>query len=214
MPKTFVSSVLVGRAREMEILVRALRAAQDGTGRCVFLAGEAGIGKSRLAAELGERAAAAQFLIWRGYCSEQDSSFPYAPWIDALRAFLAPRSAVEIHELLGAYAPELVKLLPELALLLPSVQPSPPLDPAAEKFRLFETITRLAASLAYTRPLLILLEDMHWSDEQSLELLHFLARRIKALPILILATCRSEDQAPRLVHYLVELNRKHLVEEV
>ena len=98
MPGTILTPVLVGRIREMEILDRALRATQNGVGRCVLLAGEAGIGKSHLAAELGDRATAVQFLIWQGYCSEQDSSFPYAPWIDALRAFLAPKSTAEAFE--------------------------------------------------------------------------------------------------------------------
>jgi eukaryotic-like serine/threonine-protein kinase len=132
----------------MEVLERALHAAQNGAGGCILLAGEAGIGKSRLAAELGERASSTHFWILQGYCSEQDSSFPYGPWIDALRSFLAPRNAAELNELLGAFAPELVKLLPELSLLMPSVQPTPPLDPEAEKHRLFETLTRFVVSLA------------------------------------------------------------------
>jgi len=214
MPETIISPVLIGRIRELEILYRALRATQVGTGRCILLAGEAGIGKSRLAAELGDRAKSANFLILQGYCSEQDSSFPYAPWIDALRAFLAPRSAAETNELLGAFAPELVKLLPELSLLMPATQSTPPLDRAAEKHRLFESLARFIASLATAHPLLIVLEDLHWSDEQSLELLHFLVRRIVSLSILILGTYRSEDSSPRLGYHLTELNRERLVEEI
>ncbi len=212
--ESLVSPVLVGRTHELEVLDRALRAAQNGAGRCVLLAGEAGIGKSRLAAELGSRAGAAQFLIMRGNCSEQDSSFPYAPWIDALRAFLAPLSASETSDVLGALAPELVKLLPELSLLLPAIRPTPLLDPAAEKHRLFESIARFAASLTAAHPLLIVLEDLHWSDEQSLELLQFFVRRIAAAPILILGTYRSEDTSPQLTHHLATLNRERLVEEL
>jgi len=206
--------VLVGRRREMEMLERALRLTQNGTGGCVLLAGEAGIGKSRLATELSDRAVSAHFWTWQGYCSEQDDSFPYSPWIDALRAFLASRNAAQTIEVLGSFAPELVKLLPELSLQLPSVQPTTPLDPAAEKHRLFETLARFAVSLAAAHPLLIVLEDLHWSDEQSLELLHFFARRISAVPILILGTYRSEDSSPRLAYHLTELNRAQLVEEI
>ncbi|MGE5224141.1 MAG: ATP-binding protein, partial [Omnitrophica WOR_2 bacterium] len=214
MPETIHPPVLVGRARELEILDRALHAAQNGVGSCVLLTGEAGIGKSRLAAELADLAAAANFLILQGYCSEQDRSFPYAPWIDAMRAFLGPQSTAEANELLSVFAPELVKILPELSLLLPSIQPNPPLDPAAEKHRLFESLVRLAASLAAAHPLLIVLEDLHWSDEQSLELLQYIVRRIAAVPILILGTYRSEDPPPSLAHFLVELNRERLVEEI
>lgn len=148
MSDLFVSPELIGRSHEMEILDQALRAAQEGAGQCILIGGEAGIGKSRLTIELSRHASARHFLILRGFCSEQDVSFPYAPWMDALRAFLAPRSAAEVNELLGIYAPEMIKLLPELALLLPSIQPTPPLDPAAEKHRLFETFMRFTASLA------------------------------------------------------------------
>src|SRR5512146_2431595 len=140
MPGTVLSPVLVGRDREMEILDQALRATQLGAGRCFLLTGEAGIGKTRLAAELTSHAAAARFLILQGHGSEQDRSYPYAPWIDALRVFLASKSAQEINETLGVFTPELVKLLPELSLLLPALRPIPSLDPAAEKHRRFETL--------------------------------------------------------------------------
>ncbi len=214
MAKTFVSPVLVGRAREMQILEQTLRAVRDGSGRCVLLAGEAGIGKSRLAAEISERAASAQFTLWQGYCSEQDSSFPYAPWIDALRAFLAQYNAAAVNDLLGPYTPELVKLLPELSLLLPSIQPTPSLDLEAEKHRLFESIIRFAASLTASHPLLIVLEDLHWSDEQSIELLQFFVRRIPKIPILLIGTYRSEDLSSRLAQALVALSREQVVEEI
>ncbi len=206
--------MLVGRAREIQTLERALQATQAGAGGCVLLGGEAGIGKSRLAREVCQRAVAAHFTILQGYCSEQDRVYPYAPWIDALRTFLAPRSASEVGELLGVFAPELAKLLPELMLLLPFIQLTPALDPSAENHRLFETLARFTASLAAAHSLLILLEDLQWSDEQSLALLYFFTRRIATLPILILATYRSEDDSPRLGHYLAKLNREHLAEDI
>jgi predicted ATPase len=140
MPGSMLSPVLIGRAHELEVLHRALRAVQEGVGRCILLAGEAGIGKSRLAAELCNHATATHFLILQGHCSEQDRSYPYAPWIDALRAFLAPQSAEGVGQSLGPFAPELVKLLPELSLLLPSIQPTPPLDPLRRITRCCPTV--------------------------------------------------------------------------
>jgi predicted ATPase len=122
------SPVIIGRESELDALGQALHAARQGRGCCILVAGEAGIGKSRLVAELRTRTTAEQFIIWEGHCFEQDSSFPYAPWIDALRAFLAPKSPAETSELLGSLASEFVKLLPELSLPIPGLQPNPPLD--------------------------------------------------------------------------------------
>ncbi len=204
---------LVGRNYELDTLAQALNNAIHGRGGCLVLAGEAGIGKSRLATELCNQASDAHFTVWKGYCSEQENAVPYAPWLDALRAFLSLHSPQEVGELLSGYAPELVKLLPELSIILPSIIPTPTLEAAAEKFRLFETLFRLATSLCASHPLLIVLEDLHWSDEQSLELLSHFARRIATYPILILATYRTEDRSPRLEHHLVQLKRAHLVEE-
>ena len=212
--KPAVSPVLVGRAREMDSLERALRAARSSAGRCVLLAGEAGIGKSRLVAELCDRATAERWIIMEGHCSEQDISFPYAPWIDALRAFLATRDTLEIRNLLGSLAPEFVKLLPELSLLIPELRPNPPLDAESEKRRLFEALARFVAQLAKSQPLLVVLEDLHWSDEQSLELMHLLARRISSLSLMLVGTYRNEECSPRFTHHLTELGRDHLTDEI
>ena len=205
---------LIGRERELSALTRAIDSASRSAGACVLLTGEAGIGKSRLVSELRARASAQRFTILEGHCFEQDRSFPYAPWIDALRAFLAPRSASETSQMLGALASELVKLLPELSLLDPAIQPNPPLDPQSEKHRLFEALVRLAAALARASPLLLVLEDLHWSDEPSLELLEVFSRRIAALPILVLGTYRSEDISPRLPAHFEQLGRERFVEDI
>ncbi|HXF63461.1 MAG TPA: ATP-binding protein, partial [Caldilineaceae bacterium] len=79
-----ISPALIGRTQELETLDYVLQAAQRGLGQCILLAGDAGIGKSRLLRELCHRASAAHFLTLQGYCFEQDSSFPYAPLVDAL----------------------------------------------------------------------------------------------------------------------------------
>ena len=213
-PAQVVSPVLVGRESEFNALRQALHAAQHGGGRCILIAGEAGIGKSRLGAELASRAAAERFLLWEGHCFEPDTSFPYAPWIDALRAFLARKSLAETSQLLGSLAPEFIKLLPELSMLMHDLRANPPLEAESEKRRLFEAVTRFVARLAQSQPMLVMLEDLHWSDESSLELLHFCARRFAALPILLVGTYRNDEISSRLSHYLAELNRDRLVQEI
>src|SRR5687768_2874410 len=145
--KPILSSILVGREREIDLLERALAATQEGRGQCLILAGEAGIGKSRLVAELSQNATASGFLTLSGQCFEQDVSFPFAPFIDLLRLFCSRRSSAEIQAAVGPLAVELVKLLPELSLKLPEAQPSPALEPEAEKRRLFASLAQFLIHL-------------------------------------------------------------------
>jgi predicted ATPase len=157
-------SDFIGRNQELNTLEQALGDISRGMGRCLLLTGEAGIGKSRLVEELKHQAASEKFTLLQGNCFEQNLSFPYAPWIDALRAYFAPLAATQIEKLLGPLAPEFMKLLPELAWLIPHVQPSPSLEPLAEKYRLFESFTRLVSSFSASNPVLFILEDLHWGD--------------------------------------------------
>ncbi len=196
------------------MLRQALAGARQNIGCCWMLAGEAGIGKSRLVQELKSQAAREGFEIIQGNCFEQSLSFPYAPWIDALRLFFASRDAAEIEGVLGPLAPEFLKLLPELALLIPSMEPSPALEPLAEKYRLFETFARLGSSMSASNPVLFVLEDLHWADALSLELIQYLVRRIPNQSLMLVGTYRSEDVSPHLLHLLSDLNRERLVQEI
>ena len=207
-------SELVGRHQELNTLEKALHNVSQGMGCCILLTGEAGIGKSRLLAELKHQAASEKFTILQGNCFEQSLSFPYAPWVDALRAYFAPLDATQIKKLLGPLAPEFMKLLPELALLLPQLQPSPSLEPVAEKYRLFESFTRLGSSLSASNPVLLILEDLHWGDVLSLELVQYFVGRLQHQPIMLIGTYRSEGSSPHLVRLLSELNRERLAQEI
>jgi tetratricopeptide (TPR) repeat protein len=212
--KPLVSSILVDRMRELEALEQAAWATARGRGRCLLVAGEAGVGKSRLVTELCARVADQHFLILRGYCADQDVAFPFAPWIDLLRTFFARLTSVEIRDSLSQWAPEFIKLLPELLLLLPDVQPTAMLDPEAEKRRLFEVLAQYLTRLSDANPLLVVVEDLHWSDETSLNFLQYFARRLVDSPILLIATYRPEEIPQPLTHLLTQLNRKRLVGEI
>jgi tetratricopeptide (TPR) repeat protein len=215
--RAIISPVLVGRTREVAMLAAALQTAQQGTGQVVLLAGEAGVGKSRLAAELRRQAALGQWTILAGHCFERDALFPYAPIIDALRAFIGPQPEKVVAERLGMLAAELVKLLPELALAIAHLQPTAPLDPEAEKRRLFEALIQFFTRVTQAprpAPLLLILEDLQWCDETTIDFLHLLARRLTVLPILLLATYRREEVAPPLRQWLVQLGRARLSREV
>ncbi|HSH81634.1 MAG TPA: BREX system ATP-binding domain-containing protein [Herpetosiphonaceae bacterium] len=208
------SPVIIGREFELNALGQALHAAQRGEGHCIFITGEAGVGKSRLLNELRQRAVGERFVVLQGHCFEQDVSFPYSLWINALRDLFAWSEASEIEKLLGPLASEFVKLLPELALLLAEVEPTPALDPESEKRRLFEALARFAAQLAAASPLLIVLEDLHWSDAASLDFLRAFTHRLVDRPMLLIATYRSDEQPPQLVRFLAQVNRERGADEL
>jgi predicted ATPase len=170
---SFVTPVFVGRSEELRQLGHTLAAVQDGDGRCVLVSGEAGIGKSRLIIELSAKAIGSGFTTLQGRCFEQDHTFPYAPLIDMLRPFLGRSAISDRLDALGPLAAELVKLLPELAAHLSGSRPAPPLESEGEKRRLFEALASLFLHQAEAGPLLLVVEDLHWSDQASLEyLLH------------------------------------------
>jgi len=209
-----VCPILVGREPHLELLDRLVEQTRGGQGQTVLLSGEAGVGKSRLLAEVRARAASHGFLPLKGHAFEQDVTFPYAPLIDMLRSFFAQRPATEALGPLGPLARAFTKLLPELEPVFADVKPLAALEVEAEKRRLFEALVQLLTQLAGRQPLLVILEDLHWADETSLEWLHLFARRLVVSPILLLASYRREEVSPALHHLLAQLDRERLAYEV
>lgn len=212
--KSFLTPVFVGRSEELSWLDDALAAVQAGSGRCVLVGGDAGIGKSRLIAELDARARERGFTTLAGRCFEQDGSFPYAPLIDMLRPFFAQEVRADLLEALGPSAAELVKLLPELASRLPTPKVAPPTETEVEKRRLFDALTWLFLRQSEAGRLLIVVEDLHWSDEASLEFLLYLVRRAADHPILLLLSYRSAEIQAGMVELLAGLDREPGAQEI
>ena len=118
---------------------------------------------------------------------------------------------------MGPFARELAPLLPDVVHLFPDLTvlpPLPSLDPEQEKRRLFVALTHVFLSQAAEQPLLLVVEDVHWSDDASLEFLQYFARRCATQPLLVLLTYRSDEVRPTLSHWLAELDREHLGQEV
>ncbi len=205
---------MVGRERELSSIERQLQAAREGSGSVLLLAGEAGIGKSRLVSEAQDQAVQAGFQILRGACFEPDRALPYGPIADLLRGFLQGHTPSEIVDLCGDAATELVKLLPELAGRLPGIPVPPQLDPEYERHRFTQTITRFLIGLADSKPLLLIVEDLHWSDESSLDFLLKYARRVAGQPIVLILTYRSDEMGEMLGHCVAELERERLAAEL
>ena len=211
--KSVVSPVLVGRAEYVDILGRIVEEASQGRGHVVLIAGEAGIGKSRLVAEAKAQAMAEGWLALEGQCFEPDRTIPFAPLLELLRDRLATLTPAELGRELGAAAPAIARLLPELASRLPDLPPTPSVEPQQQQRLFFAALAHYFQHLAEQRPLLLILEDLHWCDENSLEALLYLSRRIAAQRLLLWLTVRSEDATPALTHFLAELERRHVAAE-
>ncbi|HZQ35026.1 MAG TPA: AAA family ATPase, partial [Dehalococcoidia bacterium] len=203
---------LTGRQRELELLRERLRRAAQGAGGGVVLAGEAGIGKSRLIAEARALAEDHRFLVLQGRCFEHDRSLPYAPVVDLLRALLRRRPDEASPRAPDGIPPELRRLLPELAGSTPqAVEPS---EPELEQRRLMQAIATFLLGFAGERPRLLVFEDLHWSDDATIDLLHRLARQIEGQRVLLLLSYRNDEAHEALAHLLAELERERLAVEL
>jgi DNA-binding CsgD family transcriptional regulator len=215
--ESVVCPVLIGRTSELAALHLCVEQVKSGKGQVALLCGEAGIGKSRLVTELKTEASAQGFLLIQGHCFPTDHSCPYAPLLDLLRSIFLHTPADQLAPDLAPFARELTSLLPEVTQFFPefaTLPPLPALEPEQEKRRLFAVLARFFLHQAATHPLLLIVEDVHWSDETSLEFLHYLARHCAAQPLLVALTYRSDEIGSDLGHWLAELDREHLAREV
>jgi DNA-binding SARP family transcriptional activator len=202
---------LVGREAEVAWLAEALGAAWQGDARVVLVIGEAGIGKSRLVAELAAEAARRDGRVLLAGCHETEQSLPFRPWVDALREGHALADPDLLAGLTAVWQAELARLFPELG------GPAPPMPTtAADHVRLLEAVAELTSRLTAQRPLLIALEDLHWADEMTLRLLAFLGRRLRGRPVLLVGTAREEElgDATLLGQLARELDRDHQLLEM
>lgn len=211
--KSVICPVVIGRENDLQLLDRLILEAQSGRGQIALISGEAGIGKSRLVKEARTRVTK-DTLVLEGHCFQTESALPYAPLLDLFRDFFAIHSSAGIPRAMEASAPQLVKLFPELTAHLPHLTLTPSLDPKQEKQRLFQALAQVFMELAQKQPLLVVIEDLHWSDSASLEFLLLLAHRVATQPILLLCTYRSDETTPELTHFLAELDRERLGAEI
>jgi len=155
----------------------------------VVLAGEAGIGKTRLADELSNQARRLGTVVLSGVCSEAELALPYLPFVEAIGNHLAGEDAEALAERLGPTGAELSQLFPQFG----ARGPDTPSDTGQAKLRLFEAIVALLSIPAAERSLLLVIEDVHWADDSSRELLDHLARRLGGMRALVLVTYRSDE---------------------
>ena len=215
-PPSQLVAPLIGRATAFSQLVGSLRQARQGQPQAVLVEGEAGIGKTRLASEFVAWARTQGAEVLSGHALEMDGRLPYQPLVEALRVRLEEENAPE--DLLDdLWLAELSRLLPELRVRYPDL-PAPTEDELAAKIRLFEAVARLLDALAQRAPLVLLLEDLHWIDGASLDLVRYLGHSwIKhGSRVLLLGTVRSEELEPKsqLFAELADLGRDLPVSQV
>lgn len=184
----------VGRRHELERLLETWSRVARGRGACIFVGGEAGIGKSRLVAEFAQAVEERGGRVLIGATSSPET-VPYESVVEALRSALPLVAALKPGMALACVA----ALLPELHGRV-TLQEVPALDGDRERTRLYESLFRCIADLAAPRPLLLILEDVHWAESASLDLMQFLLRRITGAPVMVVATYRDEE-SPRLAAF-------------
>jgi DNA-binding CsgD family transcriptional regulator/tetratricopeptide (TPR) repeat protein len=171
-----VPSALVGRDRELETLRRRLEAAIAGQGSLVLVGGEAGIGKTALAERLCREAEQHGALVLTGHCYDLTETPPYGPWVDLFGSY---READGSPSLPAAFARRGT------------------VSAVESQAAIFVATQEFLVALATQRPFLLFLDDLHWADVASLDLLRFLARSLSALPLLLIATYRSDELTRR-----------------
>jgi len=215
--KPVTCPILIGRTREVATLHSLINSTKSGQGHVALIRGEAGIGKSRLVAEAKKFALSKGFQILQGDCFQADTSYPYAPLLDLLRAFVTSRFPTPHAADQEPLFSELVRLLPDLELLFPHLAPLPLTqtnDPEQQKRRLFTVLTKFFTAQSAQQPVLLIVEDLHWCDESSLDLLLHLVRHCKSDTLFFLFTYRSEEISISLNHWLAQLDREHLALEL
>ena len=206
---------LVGRSRELELLLSAFTEIAGGTGpRLVLIGGEAGVGKTRLLTEMRAAVVRRGGTPLVGGCIEVgEGGLPYAPLVEAFRAHFRTLSPVELERLIGSARADLGVLLPELD--RGSLAPVAAITPSA-RARLFEHLLGVVSRIASGSPLVLVIEDLHWADRSTRDVLFFLLRNLDEQRVLFVGTFRSDElhrQHP-LRGFLAEVDRDRRVERL
>ena len=201
MPTATGADPFIGREREMAELTMALDGALEGRGGLVMLAGEPGIGKTRLTEELTAIAKARGALVAWGACYEGGSAPPYWPWTQVIRSLLTEPSEA-IMSALETRGAVIADIVPEIREMMPDMQPASEVDAEQARFRLFDSVTSFLNEVAVSQPVILVIDDLHWADRSTLDLLEFVAREVATRPMLHIGGYRD-----------MELSRRHPLSE-
>jgi DNA-binding CsgD family transcriptional regulator len=204
-----VTTPFVGREGELAALTADLDAAAGGRGGVVLLGGEPGIGKTRLAEELAAQATARGAVVLWGRCWEGEGAPAFWPWIQVVRAYVDGSDAAVLRQEMDAGAADIAQVVPAVRERLPDLPAPPPIEPEAARFRLFDSLAGFWRTAAARRPLLLVLDDLHWADAPSLALLRFVGRELDHARLLVVGIYRHTevDRGHPLLAALADLTR-------
>ena len=217
MARRLSSPVFVGRSNELTTLLSTADAAASGDPWFALIGGEAGVGKSRLVAEAASRLAGRDWLVLEGGAvALGDDGLPFGPIVEALRALVRQVDADRIADAAGPNLPELARLVPELGGVGGDGTKPAGTEPEWLQTRIFSGILGLLGRLGHANPVLLVIEDLHWADRSTRDLLSFLARNRRDERLLVVGTFRSDELHRRhpLSAWLAETERQARVERV
>ncbi|HEY2832278.1 MAG TPA: AAA family ATPase [Sporichthyaceae bacterium] len=183
----------VGRQDALARLVGRLAETAAGHGGLMFVAGEPGIGKTRLTEELAEAAAADGFSVLWGHCLDGDWAPPYAPFAEAVEAMVDRLPAEELRADLGAGGPVLAQLVPALHQRVSELPDVAPVQPDEARFRVLDAMAQFLAATARRVPVLLCLDDLHWADASTVAMLRHVVRTSRGQRMLVVGTYRDAE---------------------
>jgi predicted ATPase/class 3 adenylate cyclase len=205
------------REAERASLRRLTDDALAGHGRLALVAGEPGVGKSRLVAEIGDVAQARGMRVLTGHCVEMSGGPPYLPYVEIIeQAINSPRSSLALRNALGDVAAEIARIAPALRRAFPNIPPPVELPAELARRYVWNSFSEFIGRAAQAQPLLLVLEDLHWADESTVLLTEYLAPLLPEMPVLVLGTYRDfeVDLHHPLVRVIGQLDRRRLVERL
>jgi tetratricopeptide (TPR) repeat protein len=217
---------LVDRKDELALLKSLFDQALQGKGQVVFVAGEGGVGKTRLVQELGSYAhqKGALFTVGRSY--EEEAVVPYSPWVEAIRSLVRQDQGAGSDKTMARTLATVARIVPEVQVegkelgikgwLSGSEHGDLVAGTEVERIRLFQAVTDFLIHASTRRPILLFLDDILWADAASLQLLHYFCRRIRDQRIIMVATYRDVELAKQhpLSRLLLDLNRDRILRQV
>jgi tetratricopeptide (TPR) repeat protein len=204
---------------ELGLLREAVDRTLSGQGGVFFLCGEAGIGKTRLARELGAYARLRGMHVLYGRCPalfRMDGVPPYVLWKEVIKDYIEASTPEQLYRVVGFYPAEVSVLVPELKQKLGAVPQSVTIGLGQERDRLFEAVWQFVTNISKEAPLLVVLDDLQWTDQSSLLLMHYMARGIYNRPLLLFGAYRDNevDEQHPLTPVTTELNRDRLLSSI